>query len=112
MRPFVRRVDGECEGKFMTKVIRRETRKRGFFGWSFLLLFYAFNALMLWSTIVGLSSVGHSVPDTPEGQAGAALGAALGMGFLLAFWACGAIILGTLVFVTRGSKTIVEETEA
>ena len=94
----------------MAKVIRREVRKRGFFGWIFLLLFYAFNALMLWATLAGLYSVGQTTPDTPEGQVGAAIGATLGIGFLLAFWACGAVILGLLVIVTRGSKTIVEET--
>ena len=96
----------------MAKMVRREIRKRGFFGWVFLLLFLCFNALMLWAMFAGLAGVGEvaSGLESEAEQAGAAIGATLGIGFLLVIWACGAVILGLLAILTRGSKTIVEET--
>jgi hypothetical protein len=96
----------------MTKVVRREIRKRGFLGWVFLILFLGFNALMLWALLAGLAGVGETTAslETEAERAGAAIGATLGAGVLMVVWACGAVILGLLAILTRGSKTVVEET--
>jgi|SRR6516162_5207755 hypothetical protein len=94
----------------MTKIIRKEVRKRGFFGWVFLLIFLGFNVLMLvwlldyWVQVGGLSygseaeRVGHGV------------GVMLGTSMLALLWMAGAVILGLLTLVTRGRKTYIEET--
>lgn len=94
----------------MTRMVRTEVRKRGFFGWVFMLLFIGFNLLMLawlisyWATIAPMVNQGHSAART-----GAALGATIGTGFLIALWAAGDIILGLLTLLSRGKKLIVEE---
>ncbi|TIO30415.1 hypothetical protein [Mesorhizobium sp.] len=94
----------------MATVVRKEIRKRGFFGWLFFILFLAFNAFMLWAMIVGLSSVGDGPAATEAEQTGRAVGGAIGVMALLVIWAMGAVILGLLAILTRGRKTIVEET--
>ncbi|MGD0420645.1 MAG: hypothetical protein ABSA68_13880 [Xanthobacteraceae bacterium] len=43
-------------------------------------------------------------------QTGAALGATIGTGFIVSFWAAGDVILGLLTLLSRGKKIIVEET--
>ncbi|MFB2530687.1 hypothetical protein ACEYYA_00800 [Paracoccus sp. p3-h83] len=93
-----------------TTVTRIEKRKRGVFGWLFLLLFIGFNLLMLFAFIsgVGGSAEQASHLTTEAERAGAALGTALGAGFLLSIWAAGAIILGIIVMLTRGKKIITE----
>lgn len=45
------------------------------------------------------------------GEAGVAIGGAIGTASLLFFWALGDIILGMLTFFTRGKKIIVESAE-
>lgn len=96
-------------GGFMSRVVQREIRKRGFFGWVFLLLFLAFNALMAawlfsyWATISGLETHGSAE------QAGHAIGATIGSGVILFFWVAGAVILGLIAMLTRGRKTIITE---
>jgi hypothetical protein len=96
----------------MATILRKEIRKRGFFGWCFLLLFIGFNIFMLWGVIAGASNVSHMEATTEAEKAGHAVGAVLGIGMLLFFWACGSIVLGLLALVTRGQKTIVEEVVA
>ncbi len=99
----------EGEKVVPSKIIRRETRKRGFFGWIFLIVFWLFNALMgawLVSYFGFLSKM--EVSGSAE-SAGRAIGGTIGTGMLLGIWASGAIILGILVLLSRGSKTIVEE---
>lgn len=94
----------------MTRTIQIEKRKRGFFGKIFLGLFWVFNALMLWAVIAG---AGASV-DTAQSyasdaeRAGATIGTALGMGFLLFVWVAGAVILGLFALLTRGNKVVIE----
>jgi fucose permease len=75
-----------------------EKRKRGFFGWLFLLIFIGWNVLMLLWMISALSR--------PE-----AAGAAGGIAFfiLLVIWAVGSVVTGLLALVFRGSKTIVRK---
>ena len=94
----------------MAKIIRKETRKRGFFGWIFLLLFIAFNALMLLWLVAYWSQLSGTTAASEAEQAGRAIGGAIGSGMLLSIWAMGDIILGIFVLLTRGRKTIIEET--
>ena len=92
-----------------TRIIRTEKRKRGFFGWIFLILFLLFNGLMVvwlfsyWSTVLPMSTTGSQA-----GRAGAAIGTTLGTGFIISIWTCGSIVLGLFVLFTRGRKVIVE----
>lgn len=94
----------------MTKIVRREIRKRGFFGWLFLLIFLGFNALMaVWLISYWVQLSEMSAPTQAE-QAGKAIGGTIGSTMLLGLWAVGSVITGLLALLTRGSKTIIEET--
>ena len=96
----------------MTKVIRKEIRKRSAIGKIIKWTFIGFNILMLIWFIGGMGAAGevagNAVSDAE--QAGAAIGTTLAAGMLLTFWAIGDIILGILVLLTRGEKTIIDET--
>jgi hypothetical protein len=94
----------------MTRIIQREVRKRGFVGWVFLLIFLAFNALMMRWLFHYWSLIGHDVTSGSEaGRLGATIGATMGTGVIFFFWAAGALITGFLALLTRGSKTYIEE---
>lgn len=97
----------------MSRTVRLEKRTRGLFGWIFLILFWAFNALMLFSLIAGLSGTADQAATlTSEAEkAGHAIGTALGVGMIVAIWVSGAVILGLFVLFTRGKKTIIETSE-
>ena len=94
----------------MTVTTRIERRKRGIIGWFFLLLFWAFNALMAFSFFAGLSGTAESYATmaTDAERAGHTLGTMIGGGMILGIWAMGALILGLFVMLTRGAKVIVE----
>lgn len=97
----------------MARVVRREIRKRGVVGWITLSLFWIFNILMvLWL----FSYWGDLAPEFEAGseaeQTGTAIGATIGTGFIVFFWVAGAVILGLFAILTRGRKTIVEETDS
>lgn len=82
------------------KIVTRrliEKRRRGIIGWIFLLIFWAYNALMLYSIAVGVASSGAS-------------GASAGFAIMvwLVFWAAGAVILGLMAHFTRGKREMVE----
>ena len=95
----------------MARIIRKEVRKRGFFGWVFLLIFLGFNALMLaWLVSYWNLVGGHLTSGTDAGRAGTAIGATMATGVIFFFWAAGALITGLLALLTRGRKTYVEET--
>lgn len=96
----------------MATIIRRETRKRGVFGWLFLLAFIGFNLLMLLWFIGGIGAATSTVATTEAAQAGRAIGTTIAAGMILFIWAAGAIILGIFTLLTRGRKTIIEETVA
>lgn len=97
----------------MATMIRREVRKRGFFGKVFLGIFWIWNALMVYGLVSGLVNVGKSGMGTTEAErAGAAIGTAIGVGMILWVWVLGAAILGLLVFFSRGQKTVIETTES
>jgi hypothetical protein len=95
----------------MPTIIRTETRKRGIIGKLFLLIFWLFNALMLYAMIAGLGGAGEMMTTAASDaeRAGAAIGTAIGTGMLLMFWLAGAVILGLLVLFTPG-RIIVTET--
>lgn len=95
----------------MATITRTETRKRGIVGKFFLIIFWLFNAFMLYAMIVGLGGAGEvmNTATTDAERAGAAIGTAIGSSMLLMFWLSGAVILGLLVLFTPG-KTIVTET--
>ncbi|SOC47654.1 hypothetical protein SAMN05892877_13211 [Rhizobium subbaraonis] len=96
----------------MGTVIRKEVRKRGFFGWVFLTLFIVFNLFMLFSVFAGANGASQVPATTELEQSAKAVGSVIGIGLLLFVWACGSIVLGLLALVTRGQKTIVEEVSA
>lgn len=95
----------------MAQIIRTETRQRGFFGKTALVVFWLFNALMAWSLIAGLGGAGEVAQGaaTEAERAGAAIGTAIGAGMILAFWFLGAAVLGMMVYFSRG-KVVVTET--
>lgn len=96
-------------GAGMARIVRKETRKRGFFGWVFLLLFLGFNALMAvwvisyWVQLSDLKTLSEAE------RTGRAIGGTIGTSVLLGIWVAGDIITGLLALLTRGSKVIVEE---
>jgi len=93
-------------------IVRKEIRKRGFFGKLVKFLFIIFNLLMIAWLVSYWAQVGELVnhAQSEAGKTGAAIGATIGTGFVLFFWVAGDIILGLLTILTRGSKVIVEET--
>lgn len=94
----------------MTTVVRTERRKRGVFGWIVLLAFWAFNLFMAWALLSGLTdTAGRTAALTSDAErAGAAIGTALGVGFILFVWMAGAVILGLFTWLTAGRKVITE----
>jgi hypothetical protein len=95
----------------MAKIIRKEVRKRGFFGWLFLLIFLGFNALMLLWLLTYWGSIGGNLSSGSEAaRTGSAFGATIGTAMIFFFWAAGALITGLFALLTRGRKTYVEET--
>jgi hypothetical protein len=94
----------------MATIVRREVRKRGFFGWLFLLLFLGFNVFMVMWMVSAVALVADGPAAVTEAEkAGRAIGAGIGMTFILVIWALGAVVTGLLALLTRGSRTIVTE---
>ncbi len=99
----------------MSLPAHREIRQTSFVGKLFRLVFWAFNALMLYLLIRYWSQVGQHFRSLAEhGQAGATIGTAIGSMMVLIVWLLGAGILGALVLATRGPRILVpiETTEA
>jgi hypothetical protein len=103
-------------GVAMTKVIRRETRKRGVLGkivkWSFIL----FNLLMVFLLLKTCAFVGSQTTATGDVDAdtmrtaGTAIGGGIAGTAILFFWALGNVILAPVTYFTRGPSVITEET--
>lgn len=95
----------------MAVIVRREIRKRGFFGKIFKFLFVVFNLLMAVWFFGGMISAGGMVAGetSAAGQVGGAIGMAAGLGAIGVIWLAGDLILGVLTLATRGQKIIVEE---
>ncbi len=94
----------------MATIIRKEIRKRGFFGWIFLILFLLFNVLMLAWLVSYWSTLASTTTGSDAEAAGKAIGGTIGSSMLIVIWAAGDIVLGLFVLLTRGRKTIIEET--
>ena len=92
----------ECPkcGKILRKL------RRGPIGFIFKWLFILFNAFMLYCAVVGMNATSETIKSatsTAE-QAGAAIGAGLGMTMILSIWGFGAVILGLFVLFTKPTK--------
>lgn len=90
--------------------IRRQIqkRKRGFFGWLFLLLFFGFNLLMMFWLFRYWGQLAGTTATSDAASIGKAIGGTIGSGLILFIWGFGAVILGMFALLTRGSKTVVE----
>lgn len=77
--------------------------KRGFFGKLFKWSFIVFNVgMVVWLfSYMGVIGEGMDSAATDAESAGTAIGATLGMGMLVTFWALVDIILGMFVLFTR-----------
>lgn len=94
----------------MARVVRRERRQRGVFGWIVLILFWAFNLLMVAWAVAYYGQVGELYNETSGAErVGASVGIGIATWMLFGIWAAGATILGILVLVTRGSRVTIEE---
>jgi hypothetical protein len=96
----------------MTQIVRKEVRKRGFFGKVFKFLFIVFNIAMVAWLVTYWIDVGDMINNSTSGaeRTGAAIGTTIGTSVILFFWAAGDLILGALTMFTRGDKIITEET--
>lgn len=88
--------------------VQREVSDRTGFGKIIKWTFIAFNILMLIWMVSSCSAIGDISQNAANDaeRAGAAIGAGLGMTFLMFIWAIGDVILGMLVFFTRRKKII------
>ncbi|WP_157018346.1 hypothetical protein [Mesorhizobium xinjiangense] len=94
----------------MATTVRKEIRKRGFFGWFFLIVFLAFNGLMLLWLVSYWQMIGDGISSNDSAVAAAtAIGGTIGTGMLMFIWVLGSIITGLLALVTRGRKTVITE---
>lgn len=86
-----------------------QRRKRGFFGWMFLLIFIGWNVLMLsWLFNYGAFVGEHIDGSTSEWErSGAEVGGGIGIIMILMVWSFGAVITGLFALLTRGSQTVV-----
>lgn len=94
------------------QVVRTEKYIRGPIGRLTRWAFIAFNFFMVLWVGHALSTFGHvynNASSTAE-QAGTEIGITIGLSVILGVWVAGDIILGFLVLLTRGQKTIVEQT--
>lgn len=93
----------------MATVVRKEVRKRGFFGWVFLLIFLAFNAFMALWVWAAFDAAGSMDAASDAERAGHAVGTGIAVFTIMIVWAVGAFITGLLALLTRGGKTVVTE---
>ena len=91
----------------MGRVLRREIRKRGFFRWLFLIIFWIFNLFMAAWLFTYLATLSGMQTNDQFEHAGAVIGGTIDKGVLVFFWVAGAVILGLFVLLTRGQKTLV-----
>lgn len=84
--------------------VQIEKRRRGPFGWMFAILFWIFNAVMLLWLVACIGQANRA-----GGGGGPVIDndVAIGAVFLVGgMWFVGAVILGLLMFATRGHKEI------
>ncbi|MET4045342.1 hypothetical protein ABIC03_007074 [Bradyrhizobium sp. RT6a] len=93
----------------MTTIVKTEKYQRGTFGTLIKWAFIIFNVVMLVWIVGGLHSVSTIEVHSNAERAGRAIGSAIGVASLLTLWVFGDIILGALVFFTRGQKVVTEQ---
>jgi hypothetical protein len=93
----------------MTRIVQREVRKRGFFGWVFLLLFWIFNALMAVWLFSYWSLLNNPKMASNAQHAGLVIGGTIGTGIIVFFWVAGAVVFGLFALLTRGRKIIITD---
>ncbi|MGK9169756.1 hypothetical protein KXR53_25810 [Inquilinus limosus] len=73
------------------------------------ILFWGFNAVMVTWLVrgIGATSEQYAGATSEAAKAGTAIGATVGIGILLTIWVMGAIVLGLMMFFTRGKKITV-----
>ena len=74
----------------MSQIVETHIRKRGFFGWVFMTLFWIYNGLMVLWMWLALSAVGNQYagaagPNREFQQAGTAIGGTIGTAIILFF---------------------------
>jgi len=89
------------EGDQMAMKIRYKHRKRGIFGWFFLIAFWLFNALMLLWVVAGWFSISGALSTE---RLGVHIGAVI---IPVYFWVVGDLILGLFAYLTRGRRFII-----
>lgn len=96
----------------MARTVTIETRKRGLFGKIFKWTFIIFNLVMPIWLVSYWATVGETMKQvgSEAARTGATIGATLGTGFIVFFWAAGAIVLGLFTMFTRGKKIMTTET--
>jgi hypothetical protein len=89
---------------------RTEARRRGLLGWFFLLLFWGFNALMLYVLVM---TVGENAEQsrylTGAARQGFEMGTGIAIMIMLFFWAAGAVVFGSMAYFTRGKLVVTEQ---
>lgn len=90
-----------------------ERRKRGIFGWLFILVFWGWNALMAVALLAGVggNASQYAKLTTEAERQGYAAGTGLGIMVMLMMWAAGAVVFGLLAYFTRGRRELVEVVE-
>jgi hypothetical protein len=87
--------------------------KRGFFGWSFLIIFWVFQAIMIKAIFINVGTGaelmdGCSADDFSAAcQTGTAIGVAMVGALGWMFWIVGTMVLGLFVLLTRGKMVSV-----
>lgn len=91
-----------------------EKRRRGFFGRLFLVVFWLWQGIMLLWLVGYLREVAPMVTDKSANEwerAGSSIGVTFGVTFLAFWWVVGSIILGLMVFFSRGQKRLIRVDE-
>ena len=79
----------------------------GFFGWLWHILFWLWQIAMVFWIVSYTTEVAPMVDSGGAEGAGAAIGATIGVGFIIAIWCAGSVIFGIFVLLTRRSKAII-----
>ena len=88
-----------------------EKRRRGIFGWFFLVLFWGWNLLMIWFLFKGVDATNCAKYATDAERTGCAAGTGLGIMMIFFLWAAGDIVFGLLAYFTRGKREMIEYLE-
>jgi hypothetical protein len=92
------------------RIVRIVKRKRGFFGWTFLLLFALFNLFMAaWLAAYWPAGLPLAAANALAERIAVALGFSMGVEVIAGIWLIGAIVLGLLALFIRGRNALVKE---